>query len=78
MLKYMLFALVFFVHTPVFAGDVYRWKQDNGSIAFADDLKKVPLYYRSRAVKVEFGPLNEYSRITIVQKPANKGNCVIK
>jgi hypothetical protein len=49
---------------PASAGSVYRWTADDGSVAFADDLKKVPSQYRASAKVVRTGDLGSYARYT--------------
>lgn len=47
-----------------FAGSMYRWEADDGSVAFSDDLKKIPSQYRASAKVVRTGDLTGYARYT--------------
>jgi hypothetical protein len=49
---------------PASAGSVYRWTADDGSVAFSDDLKKIPSQYRASAKVVRTGDLRGYARYT--------------
>jgi hypothetical protein len=49
---------------PAAAGSVWRWTADDGSIAFADDAKKIPSQYRAGAKLVRTGDLGGYARYT--------------
>jgi hypothetical protein len=49
---------------PAAAGSVWRWTADDGSVAFADDAKKIPSQYRARAKVVRTGDLGGYARYT--------------
>jgi hypothetical protein len=49
---------------PAAAGSVYRWTADDGSVAFADDAKKIPSQYRASAKLVRTGALGGYARYT--------------
>jgi hypothetical protein len=49
---------------PASAGSVYRWTADDGSVAFADDAKKIPSQYRASAKVVRTGDLDGYGRYT--------------
>lgn len=51
------------------AGPAYRWTAADGSVAFSDELKKIPSQYRASAVKVGTGNLSDYPRYT----PAESG-----
>jgi hypothetical protein len=51
------------------AGPAYRWTAADGSIAFSDELKKVPSQYRASAVRVGTRSLADYPRYT----PAESG-----
>jgi hypothetical protein len=52
------------VAAPAAAGSVYRWEADDGSVAFADDAKKIPSQYRASAKLVRTGDLGGYARYT--------------
>ena len=49
---------------PVFAADLYRWKTDDGTVAYTDDTKRIPERYRKVAKKISTGTLRDYSRYT--------------
>jgi hypothetical protein len=49
---------------PVFAAELYRWKTDDGGIAYTDDAKRIPERYRKVAKKISTGSLQAYSRYT--------------
>lgn len=55
-----------FLAGPVQA-DTYRYETEAGVLSFTDDLKRIPAIYRDRAVKIEFLPLKDYPRLSIVQ-----------
>ncbi len=46
--------------------DTFRYETEEGVLSFTDDLKRIPTIYRDRAVKIEFPPLKDYPRLTIV------------
>ena len=47
-----------------FAGSVYRWTTDDGSVAYSDDAKRIPSQYRANAKLVRTGDLGSYARYT--------------
>ena len=47
--------------------DTYRYETEEGVLSFSDELKRIPAIYRDRAVKIEFLPLKDYPRLSIVQ-----------
>ena len=47
-----------------FAGSVYRWTGDDGSVAFSDDAKRIPSQYRASAKVVRTVDLGSYARYT--------------
>jgi hypothetical protein len=51
------------------AGPAYRWTAADGSIAFSDELKRIPSQYRASAVRVGTRSLDSYPRYT----PAETG-----
>ena len=51
------------------AGPAYRWTTSDGSVAFSDDLKKIPSQYRASAERVGTRNLDGYARYT----PAETG-----
>ena len=51
------------------AGPAYRWTAADGSVAFSDDLKKIPSEYRASAQRVGTRNLADYPRYT----PAETG-----
>src|SRR5215468_6470158 len=52
------------------AGSVYRWTSGDGSIAYSDDLKKIPSQYRASAKRIHTGRLEGYARYTPAQTRA--------
>ncbi len=46
--------------------DTYRYETEEGVLSFTDELKRIPTLYRDRAVKIEFPPLKDYPRLSIV------------
>jgi hypothetical protein len=51
------------------AGPAYRWTAADGSVAFSDELKKIPSQYRASAERVGTRNLSDYPRYT----PAESG-----
>lgn len=49
---------------PVSAADLYRWKTDDGTIAYTDNVKHIPPRYRKVAEKISTGTLQGYARYT--------------
>jgi hypothetical protein len=49
---------------PVEAGPLYRWETENGTLAFADDEKRIPDRYRPDARQIAPERLEDYSRFT--------------
>jgi hypothetical protein len=47
---------------PAAAGTLYRYTTEDGSLAFTDDLKRVPERYRQTAQTMETGKLTRYAR----------------
>jgi hypothetical protein len=47
-----------------FAGSVYRWTLEDGSVAYTDDAKRIPPQYRASAKVVRTGDLGGYARYT--------------
>src|SRR5262245_38089061 len=69
MLKWKLLPLASFVVTlalagSAFAGSVYRWTLEDGSVAYSDDAKRIPPQYRASAKVVRTGDLGSYARYT--------------
>jgi len=46
------------------AGPVYRWVGEDGSVAYSDELKRIPAEYRASAKRVKSGDLGGYARYT--------------
>lgn len=46
------------------AGTMYRWETENGTLAFADDVKRIPDRYRAKAEAIVSENLDGYSRFT--------------
>lgn len=49
---------------PAGAGTLYKWTADDGSVAYSDDLERIPERYRDRAETLETGGLDGYERFT--------------
>lgn len=49
---------------PASSETLYRWTTDEGSVAFSDDLKRVPERYRAQAKAIETRRLPGYARYT--------------
>lgn len=49
---------------PAEAGTMYRWETENGTIAYADDAKRIPDRYRAKAEAIVSENLDGYSRFT--------------
>lgn len=49
---------------PALAAELYRWKTDDGGIAYTDDAKRIPERYRKVAKKISTGNLKDYARYT--------------
>lgn len=49
---------------PASAGTLYRWESENGTLSFADDLRRVPERYRDRIVEIRTEGLDGYGRFT--------------
>ena len=49
---------------PAHAGTMYRWETDNGTLAFADDVKRIPDRYREKAEAIASQSLDGYHRFT--------------
>jgi len=58
--------------TPAAAGTLYRWKAADGSIAYADDLKRVPERYRAKAEALTSDGLGSYQRYTPTDTAASR------
>ena len=50
--------------SPSFAGTVFTWETDEGTISFTDERKRIPAKYRLSASKRELGKLKNYPRYT--------------
>lgn len=46
------------------AGTMYRWETENGTLAYADDVKRIPERYRAQAEALAAESLDGYSRFT--------------
>lgn len=58
------------VATSAAAETVYRWTADDGSVAFTDDVKRIPAQYREQAQRTRMGDLASYARYTPTRAPA--------
>jgi hypothetical protein len=50
--------------------DLYRYETEQGTVAFTDDLERVPARYRASADRLESRELASYSRLTVVPRGA--------
>jgi hypothetical protein len=68
MLKWITLSLTFLLCTGLAgaasAGSVWRWTANDGSVAFTDDVKRIPEQYRASAKVVRTGDLGSYARYT--------------
>lgn len=55
---------VLLASTSAGAGTLYRWQTENGTLAFADDPKRIPDRYRDAAEQVQTEGLDGYGRYT--------------
>jgi len=49
---------------PAGAGTLYKWTAEDGSVAFSDDLERIPERYRGQVKTIETGGLDSYERFT--------------
>jgi hypothetical protein len=52
------------VAAPAGAGTVYRWRTDDGTLAYTNIQKQIPERYRAKAEVVQLGSLHSYKRYT--------------
>jgi hypothetical protein len=52
------------------AGELYRWETPEGTVAYADDARRVPDAFRARAARVRAGSLGGYARFTPADQAA--------
>ena len=45
---------------PGFAGEIFKWTDENGKLHIADDIDKVPAKHRGQAEEVESGGMQRY------------------
>lgn len=55
---------------PARAGTLYRWETEDGTIAFADDVKRIPERYRTQAEGIAPEGLDGYHRFTPTDRSA--------
>ena len=53
------------------SADLYRYETESGSIAYTDDLKRVPELYRASAVREPEQKFTDYNRLSIVSPDAH-------
>ena len=56
--------LCFGLSSSSFAGTVFTWETDDGTISFTDERKRIPAKYRLSAKTREMGSLESYPRYT--------------
>ena len=49
---------------PAVAGTVHSWKTEAGTLAFTDDVKRIPARYRASVSSRELGGLGDYVRFS--------------
>jgi hypothetical protein len=49
---------------PAAGGQLYRWTTSDGTVAYSDDVKRVPQAYRARATRTTVDELESYGRFT--------------
>ena len=63
--RFVLGALLCFgLSSPSFAGTVFTWETDEGTISFTDEQKRIPAKYRLSASTRDLGKLKDYPRYT--------------
>lgn len=63
--RFVLGALICFgLSSPSFAGTVFTWETDEGTISFTDEQKRIPAKYRLSASTRDMGKLADYPRFT--------------
>lgn len=60
----LLWAIQAFTPVPASAGTLYRWTTESGSLAFADDPRRIPERYRASAEEIQTDGLTGYDRLT--------------
>ncbi|MCH2171107.1 DUF4124 domain-containing protein [Myxococcota bacterium] len=50
--------------SPAWAEPLYRWQTEQGTVAFSDDLAKVPAHFRDQVSTREMLNLRDYARLT--------------
>jgi hypothetical protein len=60
-------ALVLWLAPAVSGADVFRYETEEGTIAFTDDVKRVPARYRDQAERLPELSLWDHPRVTIVE-----------
>ncbi len=60
----LLAGTILLASAPAGAGTLYRWQTESGTLAFADDPKRVPERYRGQAEQIETEGLEGYGRFT--------------
>jgi hypothetical protein len=64
--------LTFMAAVPATAGTLYRWKADDGSVSYTDDLKRVPERYRDHVETIATDGLAGYERFTPTDAAATR------
>lgn len=68
----LLAASVLLASAPAGAGTLYRWQTENGTLAFADDPKRIPERYRESAEQIQTENLDGYDRFTPTDAAAQR------
>jgi hypothetical protein len=66
-MRNLLIAVLFaFFAVSAQAGTIYKWTDENGTFSVTDDIKRVPVKYRAKAVAGEMPAIKDYDRLTTV------------
>lgn len=68
----LLAAAVLLASAPAGAGTLYRWQTESGTLAFADDPKRIPERYRESAEQIQTEGLDGYGRYTPTDSAAQR------
>lgn len=68
----LLAGTILLASAPAGAGTLYRWQTESGTLAFADDPKRIPERYRGQAEQIETEGLEGYGRFTPLDGAAQR------
>ena len=63
-------AIALLLSSPAFAGVVYSWTTDEGTLSFTDEKDKVPAHYQAGVKTQSLKALRSYPRLTIENRTA--------